>query len=81
MVLTILIAWIALGALAVFFVYCCSRVSNGPRRELADDEYTDDPASASAARSAEARLRDSRESYSAPTGSTTPRMRPSNARP
>jgi hypothetical protein len=42
MVLTILIAWIALGALAVLFMYCCSRVSNGPRRGLMDDDFTAD---------------------------------------
>jgi hypothetical protein len=39
MVLTILIGWLALAALAVFFVYCCSRVSNGERRELSDDDF------------------------------------------
>jgi hypothetical protein len=39
MVLMIFLAWIALGALAVLFVYCCSRVSNGPR-DLADDDWT-----------------------------------------
>jgi hypothetical protein len=35
--LIILLTWIALCAAAVFFVYCCSRVSNGPTRELEDE--------------------------------------------
>ena len=43
MVLTILLGWLALGALAVFFVYCCSRVSNGERRELTDDDFASQP--------------------------------------
>jgi hypothetical protein len=38
-VLTIILIWIALCAVAVFFVYCCSRVSNGPGRELTEDEF------------------------------------------
>ena len=43
MVLTILMGWLALGALAVFFVYCCSRVSNGERNELANDDFVAEP--------------------------------------
>ena len=43
MVLTILIGWLALAALAVFFVSCCSRVSNGERRELSDDDFPVEP--------------------------------------
>ena len=42
MVLKILITWIALGALAVLFMYCCSRVSNGPRGDLGDDDFAAD---------------------------------------
>jgi hypothetical protein len=38
MVLDILLVWMALAALAVLFMYCCSRVSNGPRRDLTVDE-------------------------------------------
>ena len=40
MLLTIFIAWLALAALAVFFMYCCSRVSNGATPALTDE--TDD---------------------------------------
>ena len=43
MVLTILLGWLALGALAVFFVYCCSRVSNGATRALTDDDFAAQP--------------------------------------
>ena len=43
MILTILMGWLALGALAVFFVYCCSCVSNGERRELSDDDFPAEP--------------------------------------
>ena len=43
MVLHILIAWIALGAVAVLFMYCCSRVSNGPREVLDDDDFSTGP--------------------------------------
>jgi len=43
MVLTILMGWLALAALAVFFIYCCSRVSNGERRELSDDDFAAEP--------------------------------------
>ena len=39
MVLTILIGWLALAALATLFVYCCSCVSNGKRSELTDDDF------------------------------------------
>ena len=39
MILTILMGWLALGALAVFFVYCCSCVSNGERRDLNDGDF------------------------------------------
>ncbi len=38
MVLDILLIWLALAALAVLFMYCCSRVSNGDRRDLTVDE-------------------------------------------
>jgi hypothetical protein len=38
MILTVFILWVALGALAVFFVYCCSRVSNGSERDLRNDD-------------------------------------------
>jgi hypothetical protein len=47
MVLTIFIAWLALAALAVFFVYCCSRVSNGA--PPADDDFTAQPRQVDAA--------------------------------
>jgi len=43
MVLTILIGWLALAVLAAFFVYCCSRVSNGERHELSDDDFPAEP--------------------------------------
>jgi len=43
MVLTILIGWLALAALAAFFIYCCSFVSNGKRRELTDDDFAAEP--------------------------------------
>ena len=43
MVLTILMGWLALAVLAAFFVYCCSRVSNGERRELGDDDFPAGP--------------------------------------
>jgi len=43
MVLTIFIAWLALAALAVFFVYCCSRVSNGAPPAPADDDFMAQP--------------------------------------
>jgi len=43
MVLTIFIVWLALAALAVFFVYCCSRVSNGATRALTDDDFAVQP--------------------------------------
>jgi hypothetical protein len=39
MVLTIFVVWLILAALAAFFVYCCSRVSNGPRQERRGDEF------------------------------------------
>jgi hypothetical protein len=39
-VLTILLIWTALCAVAVVFVYCCSLVSHGPRRELTEDEFS-----------------------------------------
>jgi hypothetical protein len=45
MVLQLFIAWIALGVLAVLFMYCCSLVSNGPRREFEDDGFTPEPPS------------------------------------
>ncbi len=45
MVLTIFIAWMALGVLAVLFNYCCSLVSNGPERTLEDDDFTPEPPS------------------------------------
>ena len=38
MVLEILLIWIALAAVAVLFMYCCSRLSNGPRRDLTVEE-------------------------------------------
>ena len=38
MILEILLAWIGLGALAVLFLYCCSRVSNGPRPEQTEND-------------------------------------------
>jgi hypothetical protein len=41
MVLTIFVVWLVLAALAVFFMYCCSRVSEGPRRENRDNEPTE----------------------------------------
>jgi hypothetical protein len=37
--LIVLLTWVALCAAAVFFVYCCSRVSNGPTREFMDDDF------------------------------------------
>ena len=43
MVLTILMAWLGLAVLAAFFVYCCSRVSNGERREPSDDDIAPEP--------------------------------------
>ena len=43
MVLTILLAWLALAAIAALFVYCCSVVSNGARRELVDDDFAAEP--------------------------------------
>jgi hypothetical protein len=43
MVLTILIGWVALAALAALFLYCCSRVSNGERRVLTDDDFAAEP--------------------------------------
>ena len=43
MVLTIIILWLALGALAVFFIYCCSCVSNGPDRAFTDDAEAGTP--------------------------------------
>lgn len=39
MILTIFVVWLALAALAAFFLYCCSRVSNGPIRERDNDEF------------------------------------------
>jgi hypothetical protein len=39
MALTILIAWPGLAVLAVLFIYCCSCVSDGARRELTDDDF------------------------------------------
>jgi len=44
MVLTILLAWLVLAALAAVFLYCCSRVSEGPTGELADDDFAAEPA-------------------------------------
>ena len=38
MILTVFLIWLALAALAVFFMYCCSRVSNGRRRTSRNDE-------------------------------------------
>jgi len=43
MVLTILMAWLGLAVLAALFVYCCSCVSNGARRELSDDDFPAEP--------------------------------------
>jgi hypothetical protein len=40
MVLTIFVVWLVLAALAVFFMYCCSRVSEGPRRKNRDSGPT-----------------------------------------
>ena len=40
MILTILAAWLVLAGLAALFLYCCSRVSNGLDRELADEDFT-----------------------------------------
>ena len=40
MVLTIFVVWLVLAALAVFFMYCCSRVSEGRRRENRDNGPT-----------------------------------------
>ena len=59
MVLTILFVWIALAVLAALFLYCCSRVSNGPRRELDDDDFTTEPHSSATTRSGEMRMGDS----------------------
>ena len=40
MILTILVAWLVLAGLAALFLYCCSRVSNGVGRELAEEDFT-----------------------------------------
>jgi len=37
MILLFFVAWIALGVVAVAFIYCCSRVSNRSKRELEDN--------------------------------------------
>jgi hypothetical protein len=59
MVLTILFVWIALAVLAALFLYCCSRVSNGPRRELDDDDFTTEPHSSATTRSGDMGMGDS----------------------
>jgi len=41
MVLAIFVVWLVLAALAAGFVYCCSRVSERPRRAGRDAETTD----------------------------------------
>jgi hypothetical protein len=58
MVLKIFILWIALGVLALVFNYCCSLVSNGPRRELEDDDLAAEAPRLAAPRSGEPRLGD-----------------------
>jgi hypothetical protein len=75
MVLKIFVIWMALGVLAVLFVYCCSRVSNGRERELTDDEYEFDPEAVDAMTSNEARLRDGYEPYPMLAGSRESNVR------
>ena len=59
MVLTIFFVWIALAVLAALFLYCCSRVSNGSRRDLDDDGFTTPPHSSATTRSGEIGVGDS----------------------
>jgi hypothetical protein len=45
MVLTIFVVWLVLAAAAAFFVYCCSRVSDGATRDRVDNDLAvEDPA-------------------------------------
>ncbi len=43
MTLEIIIIWISLGALALFFGYCCARISDGPDKNRVEEDFPLDP--------------------------------------